>query len=250
MGLWDGIKRLARSQRDYFAEMRDEARERRERPSRDMYHFLMAHRHALARRRMQLVQIDAYGNTITKKWDKEKRHFIYTMLVPYLKDLGHIPRDVSPLDRKARKQQEEIWFVEFDRFVEEYARWPQPTANLSEVATGDDYERFCADLLTRNGWTTQLTQATGDQGVDIIAMRGEFRAVFQCKFYTSPVGNKAVQEAVAGRLHERAAVAVVITNASYTPSAEELARTTGTVLIHHDDIPRLMDIIASRRVTP
>jgi hypothetical protein len=41
-------------------------------------------------------------------------------------------------------------------------------------------------------------------------------------------------------------VAVVITNSTSPPSAEELARTTGTILIHHDDITRLGDIIASR----
>jgi HJR/Mrr/RecB family endonuclease len=52
-----------------------------------------------------------------------------------------------------------------------------------------------------------------------------------------------MQEAVAGRLHERADVAVVITDWTYTQSAEELARTTSVILIHLNDIPSFKDMI-------
>jgi restriction system protein len=62
------------------------------------------------------------------------------------------------------------------------------------------------------------------------------RIVVQCKFYSSPVGNKAVQEAAAARLHERADQAIVVSNAAYTKAARQLAGTTGVILLHHDDL--------------
>jgi hypothetical protein len=45
------------------------------------------------------------------------------------------------------------------------------------------------------------------------------RIVVQCKFYSKPVGNKAVQEAAAARLHEHADKAIVVSNAAYTKAA-------------------------------
>ncbi len=38
----------------------------------------------------------------------------------------------------------------------------------------------------------------GDQGVDLLAQKGSTRIAFQCKFYDTPVGNEAVQQAHTG----------------------------------------------------
>ena len=81
-----------------------------------------------------------------------------------------------------------------------------------------------------------MTKASGDQGADIIAERSGLRVVIQCKFYTSPVGNEALQQVVASRLHEHAAKAVVVSNANYTRAARQLAATTDVLLLHHDEL--------------
>jgi restriction system protein len=80
--------------------------------------------------------------------------------------------------------------------------------------------------------TPNVTQATGDQGVDVIAMKNGMRVVLQCKKYSSPVGNKAVQEIVAGKIHEQAHHAAVVTNNTFTSSALQLASTNGVKLLH------------------
>jgi restriction system protein len=80
---------------------------------------------------------------------------------------------------------------------------------------------------------------------DIIAKKDHVRIVAQCKFYTTPVGNKAVQEVVAARIHEGADRGVAVTNSSFTRSANQLASTTGTILIQHEEIPDLMEKISS-----
>ena len=196
--------------------------------------FIAEHQQALARKRRQMVQRDAYGNENTKKWDGEKKYFIETTLLPHLSNLGYNFSDDS---------------IELDQAVERFARseLARASSSITDVTTGHEYEHFCARLLSESGWDARVTKASGDQGADIIAHYDSLCVVFQCKFYTSPVGNKAVQEAVAARMHEQADLAVVISNATYTKSAEELAETTKTILINHDDIPALKEIIRRRR---
>lgn len=48
--------------------------------------------------------------------------------------------------------------------------------------------------------------------------------------------NSAVQQAAAARMHYTAQYAGVVSNARYTPSAQELARTTRVALLHHDQL--------------
>ena len=57
------------------------------------------------------------------------------------------------------------------------------------------FEGYCADLLSNAGWNASITKGSGDQGIDIIAVKNGIKIVLQCKKYSSPVGNKAVQEA-------------------------------------------------------
>lgn len=231
---------------------REEARRK------EAIHKLIAkHERALAKKRRQLVQRDAYGNEKIQTWNKEKKYFIDTVLIPHLTGLGHYDKEeqnevVSDELREALLGKEEL--KEIDEAIEDAARRGLarlPASNaITDITTGHEYEHFCAGLLSESGWDTRLTKASGDQGVDIIAHYDGLTVVFQCKFYTHPVGNKAVQEAVAARIHEQADLAVVISNATYTKSvealagtAEALAGTTETILINHDDIPALKEII-------
>ncbi|WP_339673859.1 restriction endonuclease [Dasania marina] len=102
--------------------------------------------------------------------------------------------------------------------------------------TGIDYEHFCADILRKNGWKVDVSQASNDQGVDIMAYKDDLAVAIQCKKYSKPVGNSAVQEIVAGKQFRGAHVAAVVTNNSYTPSAKKLANTTDVFLLHHNDL--------------
>ena len=59
----------------------------------------------------------------------------------------------------------------------------------------------------------------------------------------SPVGNKAVQEIVAGRAHEQAHHGVVVTNNRYTSAAEQLAAANGIMLLHFRDLVNLETLL-------
>lgn len=61
----------------------------------------------------------------------------------------------------------------------------------------------------------------------------------QCKLYSAPVGNKAVQEVHAGKAHYQCDVGVVATNSTFTKAAVELAETTDTLLWDREELLRL-----------
>lgn len=65
-----------------------------------------------------------------------------------------------------------------------------------------------------------LTKGSGDQGVDIIAEKDEIKCAIQCKRYSQLVGNKVVQEVVAGKTFYRCRVETAITNNYFNKSAK------------------------------
>ena len=87
-----------------------------------------------------------------------------------------------------------------------------------------------------------MTTPINDQGADVIATLNGYKAVIQCKKYTKRVGNAAVQEIAAARLHYRADIAVVVCLNGYTRSADELGKSCGVYLLHHDQLRHLQQI--------
>ncbi len=100
------------------------------------------------------------------------------------------------------------------------------------------FERHCAAILKQQGWRAGLTAGSGDQGVDVLARKGHVSVVIQCKLYSKPVGNAAVQEAYAGKGFMGATHAAVVSNQPYTRSAVELAGRNRVLLLSADDLRR------------
>lgn len=106
-----------------------------------------------------------------------------------------------------------------------------------------DFERSCAEALGWAGWDASTTKGSGDQGIDVVARRGADTLVLQCKLYTSTVGNKAVQQVIAGRAYAAAQYAAVVSNAPFSKAARQLADRTGVLLLHHSDLRRVNELI-------
>ncbi|MDP2779528.1 restriction endonuclease [Devosia sp.] len=98
------------------------------------------------------------------------------------------------------------------------------------------FEKWCESALRWSGWSTAATKASGDQGADVVATKDGVKVVLQCKLYSRPVGNAAVQEIFAAKAHYGAAGAAVVSNQVYTPAAQQLARSCGVKLLHADDL--------------
>ena len=102
-----------------------------------------------------------------------------------------------------------------------------------------EYEHYCSSIFRKNGWDSKATQGSSDQGVDVIAKKDDIKLVAQCKKFTKAVGNKAVQEIVAGIKYYQADMGIVIAPNGFTKSAEKLAAANKIKLIHHSQIKDL-----------
>lgn len=117
------------------------------------------------------------------------------------------------------------------------------TVTMTDVDAmkGHEFEYFCAELLRKNGFRkVSVTPGSGDQGVDIIAVKGTARYAIQCKRYASPLGNKPVQEVYTGKAFYDCRYGVVMTNSTFTPHAKDLAKKTGVLLWDRKVIGQLM----------
>lgn len=125
---------------------------------------------------------------------------------------------------------------------DEYSSQSQYSYQRSSMSVTDtdgmdglEFEIFCADVLKKNGfYDVQVTQSSGDYGIDILAKKEWVSYAIQCKCYTSPVGNNAVQEAYSGKSFYNCMVAAVLTNNYFTASAIETAKRNAVVLWNRD----------------
>ena len=116
-------------------------------------------------------------------------------------------------------------------------------AGYSEDMSGEDYEIYCGRLLQDAGWNVEQTQASNDQGVDLIAQIEDLKVCIQCKRYSNPVGNKAVQEVIAGKAFYNGTHAVVVSNAGFTKAAKNLAESADVLLISDTDLEDLETMV-------
>lgn len=135
-----------------------------------------------------------------------------------------------------------------DDYDEELDGCKEQTPSLKEQVNiaamdGQQFEIFCAQLLQDNGWINVIhTPNSGDQGVDIIAEKDGIKYAIQCKHYSQPVGNTAVQEVTAGKQFYHCHVAVVLTNSIFTKSATDLAKANNVLLWDNYKLDELIKI--------
>lgn len=190
-----------------------------------------SYKRSLAKKRTQLIVKDDYGDPDDAKWRAEIVRF-------FNNKIGSIPAELAMSNAEKVIPADEI-----AKIIDAVAKDGQDELNdlysYSENMDGIEYEHFCASLLREEGWQASVSQASNDQGVDIIAERDGIEIVIQCKKYSTPVGNKAIQEVSAGRFHYGAQYAAVVTNSSFTKSAKQLANSVDVLLLHHSDLKNI-----------
>ncbi len=179
----------------------------------------------------------AYRNSVSSNSFGKKNYTKFKKeLIEYLLDNTESKDVIEYATELGDFQIPDETIYKIEEVIEEYS--------LSEDFTEDmdpyDYEHYCANQFLKNGWDdAEATSGSSDQGVDVIAKRGNDHLVGQCKKYQKPVGNSAVQEIVAGMGYYGANIGVVISNAGFTNSAKKLAEANNIKLIHHSEIKNL-----------
>lgn len=110
-----------------------------------------------------------------------------------------------------------------------------------DAMEGHTFEEWCAELLRKNGFVNvEVTPGSGDQGVDVTAVKDGIRYAIQCKCYSSDLGNKPIQEVYTGKNIYKCQVGVVMTNRHFTPGAKEAAEATGVLLWDRDKLEEMI----------
>lgn len=102
---------------------------------------------------------------------------------------------------------------------------------IDSLPSGLEFEKCFANILKKLGYESiEITSGSGDFGIDVLAKKEDILYGFQCKLYSNPVGNDAVQQAYSGKQHYSCNVVIVVTNNYFSPQAQQQARELQVVL--------------------
>ena len=158
----------------------------------------------------------------------------------FIKSLDKVRNILVPMIDKKKEEDE------FERFKKKLKgakkkNVVQYTIDDTDLMDGVEFEEFLAKLLKQMGYRVEKTKTSGDQGIDLIGSRLNKKIGIQAKCYSSKVGNKAIQEVVAGLKVYGCDKGIVITNNYFTAAAQELARANGILLWDRDSLEERID---------
>lgn len=167
------------------------------------------------------IKYDLAGNPFHDACDKYLARFLKEKKYPSpsLRDFGMLGESLDPL----------YSYYELDGEV-----------SLATLPAGLDYEEAVQKALVALGFEANLTTASNDGGVDVIAELDGLRYAIQCKAHGKPVGVKGVQEVVAGRRLHRCDYSAVFSESGFTNAAFELARENQCALLAMSQAPNLV----------
>jgi restriction system protein len=120
-----------------------------------------------------------------------------------------------------------------------------------ELMSGAEFERLVTALLARMEFRAEMTKATGDGGIDIVAVLDKpivgGKYLFQCKRYAPEnlVGASTVRDFYGAVSADKAVKGVLITTSDFTVQAREFAERVGLELIN---LPKLRSLLADHGV--
>jgi restriction system protein len=97
-------------------------------------------------------------------------------------------------------------------------------------------ETEVAAAFRRKGYDAIATKASGDDGIDVIAVRGNERIAIQCKQRRSAVGPAAVRELLGSIFGQQATRGLLVSTSGFTPGACEAAQVGPIELWGIDDL--------------
>lgn len=113
--------------------------------------------------------------------------------------------------------------------------------NEIDKMSGIEFEQRLAAYFIHKGFMVKTTATSGDHGADLIIEIGNRRIAIQAKRYgKQSVGNKAIQEAISGRIMYDCNEAWVITTSTFTKSAYELADKADVKLIDRSELIKML----------
>lgn len=106
---------------------------------------------------------------------------------------------------------------------------------------GPAFEDWVETALRRAGFRCRSLPRSRDYGIDLVAERRQLRIGVQAKRRARPIGNDAVQQAIAGAAYHGCAAAAVVTQSRFTAAAraQAAAAPLPVVLVERDGLAQL-----------
>ncbi|MES3516836.1 MAG: restriction endonuclease [Natronomonas sp.] len=172
------------------------------------------------------------------------RYLAYRELTRQLRQLFRDAGEDDHDDRTPQTTREDL----AELGLEEGQRLDDPAALRRALQAMDpyDFEWFVADLWELLGWETTVSEATADEGVDVVATKSvpyEQKTLIQAKRYgrSTTVSSPDVQQ-YASLEHQYPGVdkVVIVTTNEFTAPAREMAERLNVKLIDGDDLVELV----------
>ena len=115
-----------------------------------------------------------------------------------------------------------------------------------DLMSGVELERLVTTLLARMDFRAEMTKATGDGGIDIVAVLDKpilgGKYLFQCKRYAADnlVGASTVRDFYGAVMADKAVKGILITTSDFTTQAREFAERVGLELINRTKLEQLL----------
>lgn len=122
-----------------------------------------------------------------------------------------------------------------------------PAHRDMDSLSGQEFESLMKALLIEMGFQAELTEPTGDGGIDIIALLDRpfsgGRYIFQCKRYAENnlVGSPAVRDFYGAVMADKSVKGIFITTSDFTVQAKEFASQVGIELVNRGRLTQLLD---------
>lgn len=129
-----------------------------------------------------------------------------------LVDRGNINRDI-----------ETNFFTALEQYRSDSGPMLGEMGSNMDSMSGVEFENLCKRLVSKMGFETQTTRASGDGGIDIVAYNRQplisGKYVIQCKRYSGNVGEPILRDLYGVVMAERANKGILMTTAGFTRQA-------------------------------
>ena len=165
-----------------------------------------------------------------------------TVLLAYMGTLNWVARPLAVVTALAAAVACRRWWLawlEQRRHARRDALYRASGQAAVDAMTGVEFEHYVAAVLRGLGYSVELTKASGDFGVDLIATGGGVRTAVQCKRQFRAVNGSAIQQVVAGAVVHDCTATMVVCNHRYTSAAEHLAAAHDCLLVDRVRLARM-----------
>ena len=120
-------------------------------------------------------------------------------------------------------------------------RPPSPVDLVSKLQAfnGLEFEEFVATVFRSDGYFVEMTQITGDHGIDLLMRKDNQLFAVQCKRWDAPVGESVVRDFFGSLMGAGAQFGYLVVSSTFTSRAYAFAQNKPMKLIDLDELIEL-----------